>query len=73
MKLVTRNGHLLGGPAALAEIARHIVWARPIAWMWQVHFCRPFIERLYTWIATHRHCLSGTCSYTADLGRLEQP
>ena len=61
MKVVTRDGRLLGGAEGVAHICKCIWWARPVAIAWRFRFCRTLMRRLYRWIADRRHCTPAGC------------
>jgi predicted DCC family thiol-disulfide oxidoreductase YuxK len=61
MRLRLHDGTVLGGAAAVVEIARRIWWAWPL---WAVSrlpgAMRP-MRATYRWIAGHRSCAAGAC------------
>ena len=62
IRLLLADGRVLGGADAVAEIARHIWWAKP-GWLLN---CLPGVKHLfrmaYRLIAANRHCAAGRCS-----------
>ena len=61
MRLRLRDGTVLGGAAAVVEIARRIWWASPL---WAISrlpgVMRP-MNAVYRWVARNRTCLNGAC------------
>lgn len=61
MRLRLQDGRVLGGAAAIVEIARSIWWAWPL---WAVSrfpgAMRP-LDATYKWVARRRGCVSGAC------------
>lgn len=62
MRLLKHSGRVLGGADAIVEIARHIWWARPLAWAAAIPGFMPTLRLLYASHARHRHCSNGKCS-----------
>ena len=62
MRLLQHSGQVLGGADAVVEIARHIWWARPLAWAARIPGFMPTLRLLYASHARHRHCSNGNCS-----------
>jgi predicted DCC family thiol-disulfide oxidoreductase YuxK len=59
--LLTREGRRFAGADALVEVARHIGWARPLAFMAGLPRVLPRLRRIYDWVAANRYCFGGTC------------
>jgi predicted DCC family thiol-disulfide oxidoreductase YuxK len=61
MLLLTPDGKLFGGADAYLQMARQFWWTRwlvPIGNFRPVHFV---LEKIYQWIARHRHGISDRC------------
>ena len=56
MRLLTPQGRVYGGADALAEIARHIWWAKPFYLVSRVPLARSALRTGYRWVARHRTC-----------------
>lgn len=63
MKLLTRQGRMLGGADAVLFVARHIWWGWP-AWL-ASHLpgVRPILRAVYRWVARNRHRVSDACGF----------
>jgi predicted DCC family thiol-disulfide oxidoreductase YuxK len=66
MRLVTRDGHILGGADALAEIARALWWTWPVWLAYQLPGAKPVLRAAYRWLARNRYCLGGACRIGMD-------
>jgi predicted DCC family thiol-disulfide oxidoreductase YuxK len=62
MRLRLRDGTVLGGAAAVAEIARRIWWASPLWVISRLPGAMRPMNAVYRWIARNRTCLNGACS-----------
>lgn len=61
MIVITADGHRHGGAGALLHLARHIWWARPLAWIGDRPCVRPGLDRAYSALAKRRYCMNGVC------------
>jgi len=61
MQLIARDGTILGGAEAFAQICRGIWWARPVAWLWYFSTGRRLLRMGYRWLADNRYLVSGMC------------
>jgi predicted DCC family thiol-disulfide oxidoreductase YuxK len=61
MQLLRPDGQRFGGADAVAEMARQIWWAKPLAALTWLPGVMPLGRRLYARIAANRHCASGAC------------
>jgi predicted DCC family thiol-disulfide oxidoreductase YuxK len=62
MRLIHAQGRVHGGADALAEIARHIWWAKPVHWLSHVSLVNSVFRSGYEWVARNRTCLVGSCA-----------
>lgn len=60
MKVVTREGKVVGGVDGLLYISRFVWWALPLRVAGKVRAVRLLLERAYRWVAAHRGC-DATC------------
>jgi predicted DCC family thiol-disulfide oxidoreductase YuxK len=65
MRLRLHDGKVLGGAAAVAEIARRIWWAWPFWALSRLPGAMSPIQATYRWIARHRDCGNGACDIDA--------
>ena len=56
---VAENGRLTGGAEAVNAVLKLVWWARPFTWLYFLPFMRPIEDKLYRWVAAHRHRLPG--------------
>jgi len=59
MHLVTPDGRVLVGAAAVAGLLRRSRWAWPLAAAWAVPGFPRLADRAYAWVADHRYLLPG--------------
>ncbi len=59
MKLIVRDGRVLGGADALVELAREIWWGWPLFALAQLPGAKAVMRMVYRWIARNRHQLGG--------------
>lgn len=74
LRLLTSDGHTLGGPDAVVYLARRIWWAWPLWALVQLPGMHRLSRVAYRWIATHRYilfgrCESGACALPASTSR----
>lgn len=62
LRLLTLDGHTLGGADAVLDLARRIWWARPVWALAQLPGMRAVARRVYRQIAAHRYCIAGECA-----------
>ena len=60
MKLLTADGRVLGGAAAIAAMARAVWYFAPAGWFMGLPGIRFLVDRAYKWVARNRHQL-GVC------------
>jgi predicted DCC family thiol-disulfide oxidoreductase YuxK len=65
MRLRLRDGTLMGGAAAFAEISRRIWWAWPLWAMSRLPGAMRPMNAIYRWIARNRACFNGACDVDA--------
>jgi len=65
MRVLTPDGRVIGGAAALVHVWSKIWWAWPLWLAAQVPGAKWLLGRAYRWVAERRMCLSGTCSLHA--------
>jgi alginate O-acetyltransferase complex protein AlgI len=63
MRLRLHDGTVLGGAAAVAEIARRIWWAWPLWALSRLPGAMRPMRATYRWIARHRSCANGACEW----------
>jgi predicted DCC family thiol-disulfide oxidoreductase YuxK len=61
MKVLTREGAIVGGADALIYLARLNWWSWPIWAAGQVPVLQRLFRRGYRWVAARRNCVSGAC------------
>lgn len=67
---ITEQEDVLGGAAAVNQCFRTIWWARPLALLYRIPGLRQLEERLYRWVAEHRHLMPGATA-TCQLSTVE--
>ena len=65
MRLRLNDGTVLGGAAAMVEIARRIWWAWPLWALSRLPGAMRPIRATYRWMARHRKCPNGACDVRA--------
>jgi predicted DCC family thiol-disulfide oxidoreductase YuxK len=61
MKLLLKDGRLLGGVDAVREMSRTVWWLWPLAVLSGWPGLRTLAGRAYRWIASNRYCLGDVC------------
>jgi predicted DCC family thiol-disulfide oxidoreductase YuxK len=61
MKLLLPDGRILGGAAALVELAAVLAWPRPLVRAARQRPASALLGAAYRWVARHRHCSAGGC------------
>jgi predicted DCC family thiol-disulfide oxidoreductase YuxK len=61
VRVVTREGRMIGGAEGFAYICGHVWWALPVAWAWRIHGLRGLMRMAYRWVAAHRGCDGKAC------------
>jgi predicted DCC family thiol-disulfide oxidoreductase YuxK len=69
MRLRLVDGTVLGGAAAVVEIARRIWWAWPIWALSRVPGAMRIMRAAYGWFARHRGCADGVCRIETPVSR----
>ena len=67
MRRRLRDGTVLGGAAAVVEIAPRIWWASPLWAISRLPGAMRPMNAVYRWVARNRTCLNGACSVEARL------
>lgn len=62
LRLLTLDGHTLGGADAVLYLARRIWWAWPLWALAQLPGMRHVARRGYRRIAAHRYCIARECA-----------
>lgn len=62
MKVLTRDGEVLGGADGAIHLARYLWWAWPLYALARLPGMRRMLRLGYRWIAERRHCLGGACA-----------
>ena len=57
LKVLSPEGHVLGGADAFLHLARNFWWAWPLWCLGALPGARPLLRRLYRFVAGNRHCL----------------
>ena len=65
MRVLTPDGRVLGGAAALVHVWGGIWWAWPLWLLALVPGVKWLLDRAYRWVAERRMCLSGVCTLHA--------
>ena len=65
MRVLTPDGRVIGGAAALVHVWAKIWWAWPLWLLALVPGVKWMLGRAYRWVAERRMCLSGACSLHA--------
>jgi len=68
MRVVTAQGRVFGGAAAVVELARHFWWAAWLGMVAKLPLCKRALDAGYRWIAARRHCFGGACAVEAPSG-----
>ena len=68
MRVVTAQGRVFGGAAAVVELARHFWWAAWLGLVAKLPLCKRALDAGYRWIAARRHCLGGACAVETPSG-----
>jgi len=69
VRLLTRDGRVLGGADALLHVARHVWWAWPL---WLASFVpgvKPLLRYAYRRFVPYRYCVAGRCGRPAPAAR----
>lgn len=61
MKVITKDGRVLGGAEAMCFVMQFIGWTKPAYWLSRVPGMLCLLRPLYRWLARHRHCWGGQC------------
>lgn len=56
---VEANGALTGGAAAANEVLRYVWWAKPFTVLYKLPGLKQLEDKLYRWVADHRHQMPG--------------
>ena len=67
VKLLTRNGHVIGGVDAGLYVCRTIWWAWPAWLVSRAPGVRPVLRAGYRWLARNRHRVSRACRLDGSL------
>ena len=66
IRLLKPDGTVLGGVDALLEISRPFPLAWPIRKLAKIAAIKKLFQRIYRWIARHRHCARGACEISGS-------
>jgi predicted DCC family thiol-disulfide oxidoreductase YuxK len=64
MRVVTSQGQIYGGAAAIVYLAKQVWWAWPLFAAARIPGISQILDIAYRWVADHRTCSSGNCSAT---------
>ena len=64
MKLLLRDGRVIGGADAVVAMARAVGWLRPLTFITRFPGAMPLLRWGYRKVAANRHCISGACGWT---------
>lgn len=67
MRVLTREGQVLGGADAAIHLAQHIWWTWPLYALAQLPGMRRVFHAAYRWVAAHRTCTAAACSVPAQV------
>jgi predicted DCC family thiol-disulfide oxidoreductase YuxK len=62
MRVLTRSGEKFGGADAIPVLARYVWWAWPLVVFTHLPGANHLLRAAYRFVASRRHCISGTCS-----------
>lgn len=62
MLVLTRDGRVYGGADALAFLANHVWWAKPLAFLDHFAPVHRLLDNAYNTFAANRTCLGDACS-----------
>jgi len=62
MWVITPDGQVLGGADAALHLSRATGWLAPLRVMAVIPGGMAVMRALYRWIASHRHCIGGSCA-----------
>jgi len=68
MRVVTAQGRVFGGAAAVVELARHFWWAAWLGLVANLPLGKRALDAGYRWIAARRHCAGGACALKTSGG-----
>jgi predicted DCC family thiol-disulfide oxidoreductase YuxK len=57
--LVWPSTRASGGAAAINSALSHVWWLRPVTWLYRLPGLRQLEDRVYHWVARHRHRFPG--------------
>jgi predicted DCC family thiol-disulfide oxidoreductase YuxK len=69
MRVVTANGKIYGGAAAIVFLSRQIWWAWPLYAAAKLLGVPRILDACYRWFADHRTCASGSCFISRKSGQ----
>jgi predicted DCC family thiol-disulfide oxidoreductase YuxK len=58
IRFLSADGKLMGGADALVEVARRLLWTRPVVWIAKIPIMMRLLRRAYAAMAARRHCSS---------------
>ena len=67
MHLLMSDGTRYGGADAVVALARHIWWARPLAWLAAIPGVMRLLRAAYRYVAANRSCAATTCATSHGL------
>jgi predicted DCC family thiol-disulfide oxidoreductase YuxK len=56
MRVLTRDGTVIGGADAVVFLARQVWWMSPLSWIARLPGGLSVLRSLYRWVAARRHC-----------------
>src|SRR6266851_9960979 len=62
MRVVTSEGQIHGGAAAIVYLAKQVWWGWPLFAVAHIPGTSQILDIAYRWFAKHRPCSSGACS-----------
>jgi predicted DCC family thiol-disulfide oxidoreductase YuxK len=68
MKVITRDGAVLGGAEGFVHICSYIWWATPMALLWKIPLAQRGLRNAYQWVAANRHCANASCEIDTPTG-----
>lgn len=52
-----RDGRLYRGPAAYRYVMKHVIWLKPLYYLFEIPFLRELFDVVYRRVRDNRHCL----------------
>ncbi len=66
MKVLTRDGRIIGGLNCFIYLTKFIWWAYPLHVLLKIPGLHYLFNKIYQWFVRNRYCIGGTCLISAD-------